>query len=139
MFRYSLLAAVCLSALVGCGSKSNSVTGKVTFNGQPVTGGSVTFLPISVSEGEPTSAGKPAAANVDANGTYKMAPGGDSGGAVQGKHRVIYSPPVTEMPAGVELKPGQGPPPSPFDGLKPKLETVDVKAGHNTIDVELTK
>jgi hypothetical protein len=131
MKRTLLLAVVCLATLTGCGGKTNSVSGKVTHNGQPVTGGSITFLP----QGE----GKPAAANVDASGNYKMTPSGDTGGAVVGKHRVTYSAPVAELPAGTELKPGESPPKSPFDGLKPKEEVIDVTAGSNTIDIELVK
>ena len=82
---------------------------------------------------------KPAAANVDASGNYTMSPSADTGGAVTGQHRVTYSAPVMPYPEGVEVKPGQGPPPSPFDGLKPKEEFVEVKAGSNTIDIELVK
>lgn len=139
MFRYLILGALGLSALAGCGSKTNAVTGKVTFNGQPVTGGSLTFLPASGSEGASASLGKPAVGIVDSTGAYKIVPGADSGGAVAGQHRVVYSAPVTELPPGTELKPGQGPPPSPFDGLRPKVDMVEVKAGSNTIDFELTK
>jgi hypothetical protein len=129
--RTLLLAVVCLAALTGCGGTTNSVSGKVTHNGQPVTGGSITFIP----SGE----GKPAAATVDASGNYKMTPSGDTGGAVVGKHRVSYSAPVMELPAGTELKPGESPPKSPFDGLHSKDEFVEVKSGSNTIDIELVK
>jgi hypothetical protein len=134
-----LLAAFSVIVMTGCGSKSNAVTGKVTYNGQPVTGGSLTFLPVTSSAGDPQAAGKPAAANVDSAGNYKLIPGGDSGGAAKGMNRVVYSAPVSDIPAGVELQPGQGPAPSPFDGLRPKTETVEVKPGNNTIDIELTK
>jgi len=139
MFRYWLLGAMGLLALTGCGAKTNAVTGKVTFNGQPVTGGSLTFLPASASEGDTTSRGKPAVAIVEPDGTYQVKPGTDAGGAVNGPNRVLYSAPVADLPPGIELQPGQGPPPTPFDGLKPKQETIEIKAGKNSIDVELIK
>jgi len=139
MIRYALFAAVGLLALSGCGSKSNSIKGKVTFNGQPVTGGSLTFLPQADGASGGSEVGKPAAANVGADGSYSVVPGSDGGGAITGKNRITYSAPVAEPPPGVEYKPGQGPPPSPFAGLRPKQEMVDVKAGENKLDVELVK
>lgn len=132
MLRYCLFAAACVFFLAGCGSKANSVSGKVTFQGQPVTGGSITLAPES-------GGGKPAAANVQSDGTFAMEPGSDAGGAIVGRHRVQYSAPVTELPAGVELQPGQSPPASPFDRLKPKTDVVEIKAGKNELDIELVK
>ncbi|WP_425617674.1 hypothetical protein NA78x_001357 [Anatilimnocola sp. NA78] len=139
MIRYTLLATVGLLVLSGCGSKSNSVKGKVTFNGQPVTGGSLTFLPQVDGTSTGSEVGKPAVATVGSDGSYSVVPGSDGGGAIAGKHRVTYSAPVAETPAGVEYKPGQGPPLSPFHGLRPKEEMVEVKAGANTLDIELVK
>jgi hypothetical protein len=132
MFRISLFAAACLFFLAGCGSSVNSVAGKVSYQGQPVTGGSITLVPEA-------GGGKPAAANVQGDGTFAMAPGSDAGGAITGQHRVLYSAPVVELPAGTELKPGQSPPASPFDRLKPKTEIVNIQAGKNEIDIELVK
>jgi hypothetical protein len=131
MFRTSLLL-LALLLFTGCGAKTNTVVGKVSYQGQPVTGGSITLVPQA-------GAGKPAAADVQADGSFTMAPGSAAGGAIVGPHRVLYSAPVAEMPAGVELQPGQGPPPSPFDKLRPKAEVVEVKAGKNSLEIELTK
>lgn len=128
----SLFAAACLFFLTGCGSKANSVAGKVSYQGQPVTGGSLTLVPEA-------GGGKPAAANVQNDGTFAMTPGTDAGGAILGRHRILYSAPVTELPAGTELQPGQSPPASPFDRLKPKTEFVEIQAGKNEIEVELVK
>ncbi|WP_254512179.1 hypothetical protein [Anatilimnocola floriformis] len=131
MLRSSFVL-LALLILTGCGSKSNSVSGKVTFQGQPVTGGSITLLPQA---GE----GKPAAADLHSNGSFSMTPGSAAGGVTAGQNRVIYSAPVLEVPAGVELQPGQGAPLSPFAGLRPKNETVDITAGKNSLEIELTK
>lgn len=132
MLRYSLFAAACLLFVAGCGSSANSVTGKVTFQSQPVTGGNVTLIPE-------VGGGKPAAADIQADGTFKMAAGSETGGAIAGRHRVLYSAPVMELPAGTELKPGQRPPLSPFEGLRPSNEIVEIKGGQNNIEIELVK
>ncbi len=132
MIRISLFAAACLLFLAGCGSKENSVAGKVSFQGQPVTGGSITLVPAD-------GGGKPAAANVQSDGAFAMAPNSDAGGVIAGRHRVLYSAPVAELPPGTELQPGQSPPLSPFAGLKPKTELIDIKAGKNELEIELVK
>lgn len=132
MLRYFVLIAASLLFAAGCGAKASSVTGKLSFNGQPVTGGSITLVPQN-------GGSKPAAANVQPDGTFVMNPGTDAGGAMSGPHRVMYSAPVGELPPGVELQPGQSPPASPFQGLKPKNEVVEIKAGTNALEIELTK
>jgi hypothetical protein len=137
MHRYSFLLIAGLFFLAGCGAKTSTVSGKVTYQGQPVTGGSITLLPVG-GDGA-TSSGKPAAANVQPDGSFTMSAGTDAGGASRGQNRVLYSAPVTELPAGVELQPGQSPPASPFAGLRPTTEMVDVKAGRNSLEIELTK
>ena len=58
-------------------------------------------------------------------------------GAVVGKHKVTYTPPVMNFPEGKEPKPGESPPRSGFEGLVPKVAEVEVKPGPNTIDIEL--
>jgi hypothetical protein len=55
--------AVCLS-LSGCGSGNASVTGRVTFNGDPVSRGSITLLPAD-------GKGQPAGGNVE-NGSFSI-------------------------------------------------------------------
>lgn len=139
MHRHSLLLIAGLLFLAGCGAKTSSVSGKVTYQGQPVSGGSITLLPQGGGEGTPTDSGKPAAANVQADGSFTMSPGTDAGGASLGMNRILYSAPVAELPAGVELQPGQSPPASPFAGLRPTTEVVEVKSGKNVIEIELTK
>lgn len=117
--------------LPGCGGgDKGSVSGKVTYKGQAVTGGSLTFIPAGT--GNP---GKPATGEVKSDGTYVLGTNSASDGAAIGTHKVVYSAPVLE--AKRELKPGEGPPRSPFHGLTPKTVQVEVKAGSNTIDIEL--
>jgi hypothetical protein len=131
------LLAVTLS---GCGTGGEfgvaPVSGKVTHQGQPVTGGSLVFAPVPSSDGS-AKVGKPAAGEVQSDGSYKLSTYAASDGAVVGKHRVRYSPPQMPLPPGKTLQPGEGLPPSPFDGLVPKETQVDVKKGNNEIAIEL--
>jgi hypothetical protein len=127
----------------GCGGGSDNlatakVTGKVTYNNMPVTGGSVTFSPISSASGgtKPSMVGKPAAGVVGSDGTFSLSTYGSGDGAVVGKHRVSFSPPAVEIDEA-QHKEDSKPPVSPYAGLVPKTTEVEVKAGSNTIDIEL--
>ncbi|MFO0968040.1 MAG: hypothetical protein U0793_20995 [Gemmataceae bacterium] len=127
----SFWAVACLGCLAaaGCGSRGVSMTGKVTYKGDPVTGGFLTFAPQDVSD-KGTAAGAPVSVAIHDDGSFTASP------AVS-HCRVYYSPPVAEVTK--ELKPGEGPPASPYDGLVPKPDEVDIKAGSNTLDVELIR
>ena len=116
--------------LVGCGGRTGKMVGKVTFNGQPVTGGRLTFVPVP-KEGERTP-GLPASAEVKPDGSYEV-----GSGAVVGRLRLSYTPPPADWPPGVEPIPSVPPPQSPFTGAVPQVNEVEVKAGANTIDIEL--
>lgn len=128
-----LVGCLALGLATGCGGNASvaKVTGKVAYNGQPVTGGTLMFLPVA-KEGS-TEAGEPGVAAVEGSGIYTVSTGGGQDGAVIGKHRVVYTPP--------------GPPPKPpgdttvekmpFDNLVPKTTEVEVKPGKNEIEIEL--
>ena len=80
-----------MSLLTGCGGKYpvRPTTGKVVANGQPVTSGSVTFVPIGTS-GE-LEAGKPASGAIKPDGTFTLSTFNRFDGAIVGKHRVEYA------------------------------------------------
>lgn len=126
---------VCLVIAAGCGGGGSgdqataAVSGKVTRDGQPVAGGSVMFSPIGK--------GKPAAADVNQDGSYRLTTYRSGDGAIVGKHRVTFTPPPTAEIDEKEHKEGSPPPKSPYDGLVPKTAEVEVKSGSNTIDIEL--
>jgi hypothetical protein len=125
-------------ALSGCGSDEFPVvklTGKVTFQGQPVTGGSVVLAPIAAAGA--AKAGKPASGVIQADGSFVLGTQTKDDGAVVGRHRVSYSPPIAELPAGKTLEPGQSMPPSPYDGLTPREAEVEVKKGMKELTIEL--
>lgn len=132
-----LLATVGLiigATFLGCsqgGPATEPVSGKVIANGQPVTGGSLTFAPIT---DEPTAPTQPAVAIVNPDGTFKI-----EEGAVAGKHRLLYSAPSVEWQApdwdGKGAPPQ--PPKNPYAGLSPKNAEIEVKPGVNEVVVEL--
>ena len=59
--RRALLASLLLASVGGCsgggGPPSGGVTGKVTVDGQPVTGGSIRFYPVSADSKSKASGG----------------------------------------------------------------------------------
>lgn len=136
------LLAVCSVSTIGCnGGAANKpvakVKGKVTYNGQPVSAGTITFFPVA--SGKSSEAGLPARGVLNGDGTYELSTYGKGDGAIIGKHRVAYSAPSAETPVAPDGGHAQAPPPSPFEGLGPKVSEVDVTktADANTIDVEL--
>jgi len=121
-------------ATTGCGgggAATASVSGKVTYEGKPVTGGSIGFSPIGTGSGNP---GKAGGSTVQSDGTYTVSTYGEDDGAVIGKHKVSYTAPQGESPG-----PSKPPAPSPWDGLVPKTVEVEVVKGGSTIDIELVK
>jgi len=125
----SALGCVLSLALVGCGGGGSSVSGKVTYQGKEVDGGSVTFTPVAADSAK--NVGKPAGGKVE-NGKYKLADP-----LAAGKVRVTYTAPQASFPEGKDPKPGDEPPKSPYAGLVPKDSEVTVKAGSNTVDIDL--
>jgi hypothetical protein len=120
--------------LAGCGSSGAStapVKGKVTANGQPVTGGEITLTPAG--ELKATIAG----GTVGSDGTFVMTTEKEGDGAAIGKHTVSYSPPAMEQPEWD----GYGKAPetkvSPYANLVPKETEFEVKAGQNELNIEL--
>jgi hypothetical protein len=125
-----LLAVI---ALAGCdsGPQRGEVQGKVTFKGQPVKEGRVTFLN--------TTAGGSAEGQLQPDGSYTV-----SGGAALGDY-VVEIAPLMEMK---DTDPGKTPPslveknatdiPRKYrqQGTSPLKATV--KAGKNKIDFEMT-
>lgn len=137
-FGLSLTLVAC-AALTGCGdgTTKSTVTGTVTYNSQPVKGGSVTLTPIAAGEDGPLM--RPASGNVNPDGTFVLGTETTDDGASIGKHRVSYSPPDDsgERPEWD----GTGEPPkvqpSEYAGLVPKVLEFEVKSGENVLPIEL--
>lgn len=133
--------AVCLLGivlLVGCGGSlklaTGKVSGKVTHNGQPVTGGTITLVPIAKKDVK--EAGLSARCAIQSDGTFKASTYGQFDGAVIGKHTVVFSPPSVETPVVADGAHAQTPPPQ-YAGLTNDVTNFEVKAGDNTIDIKL--
>jgi hypothetical protein len=130
-----LAALIAIVALLGCGDSGGKstakVSGKVTSGGQPVTEGNIRFTPLATGG----DAGMPASGKIEPDGSYTLSTYGTNDGAVVGKHRIDYEEKVFEG----TLQPGESPPASPYAGTKPNPAEVEVKAGSNTIDIDLAK
>ena len=138
-----IFSVALLIGLAGCsgGQPTAKVSGKVTHDGQGVTGGLVTFAPVASGSGA-MSAGKGATGQVQADGTYVLSTEKPGDGAVIGRHKVTYLAAAAPAPAASGSEPGkhdETPAPSPLQGLIPKEPEVEVKAGENTINIELVR
>ena len=98
--------AVCAVLLGGCGdSKAGSVSGTVTFAGQPVTAGAITFIPLD--------GASPTAGGIVTDGHYSVkVPVGDMKVVINGTkvigHKKIYNTADSPtMPVTQELLPAK--------------------------------
>ena len=130
---------VCLLGAIGCsdnGHRMGKVSGEVSYEDILVPEGTVTFYPIG--------RGRPAIAQIQADGTYVLSTFAKGDGAPLGKYRVTIEarritnrPPKTENPKP-DFKPE-------FEWLVPQeyssTESSDLNAivedDHNTIDFDL--
>ena len=85
--RLGLIVVLVLVGVVGCNDKPGTaptlkVTGTVTYNGEPVEGASVAFIPEN---------GRPASGTTDASGKFTLSTFESGDGAVLGKHTVAIS------------------------------------------------
>lgn len=134
LMAVTMLGAVAM--ISGCGQSGparSPVAGKVTLDGQPVKGGSLTFAPITTEANAPSA---PVIAKVKDDGTFEVA-----GGAVAGKQRVMYDPPPSGWVAPEWDGKGAPPqePPSPYANMAPKNAEVDFTSTANDITIELQK
>jgi hypothetical protein len=133
----SLNAGIALAAallLVGCGSSGKGkVSGTVTFAGEPVAGGSVSFAPVIGPVAEPATAApaRVATGAVRSDGSFSLSTDTDEDGALIGRHEVVYTPPSV---GGESADPAAK---SLYHGLVPREGHVEVKGGVNTFTIEL--
>jgi len=139
--HFSLLAAA-LAVIVstGCGSdapKSVPVTGKVTYNGQPVTSGTVMLVP--------QDSGYGATGQIQPDGTFVLTSFKQGDGAAPGNYTVTIQVFPDEEASGAELglpgaEFGQGKkPPIPLSYMDPattKLRAL-INDGETELDLKL--
>ena len=161
---FSILAMLALLGLMlnGCSKgpsrpKTYSVSGTVTFNGQPVDGATVVFVPKALGTGGAAAPQGPqvATGETDAQGRYSLGTFAKGDGAIPGEYLVkVFKYPKPATPAGTssggeeEYRPPEEnapPPPAPKNMLPEKYAneqtsglsfTVEPKA--NTFDISLT-
>ena len=125
--------AVLLLFTAGCGErvKLGRVSGKITYKGQPVPTGTITFLP--------TSTGPPASAGIRPDGTYTLETVDIGTGAVVGKHTVMITALQDSPAVGAEERTPLPPPiiPVKYGNTSTSGLTADVQEGDNTIDFDL--
>lgn len=126
-----------LAATAGCGSRLplGEVTGRVTFNGEPVTKGTVIFQ---------ASYGPQAVGGLDEQGNYRLNMPTVGEGAIVGENVVSIMPPTDIAIIGMPEYPG-APPKVRFDNIPEKFRrpqtsglTREVKPGSNVFDFELS-
>ncbi len=130
------LAACCISAAVvlafaGCGGGGNpvgSVSGTVTFQGQPVTEAQVSF--------RSSETGKGNIATLDESGRFEL-----PAALEVGTYTVSVTPPAPPAP---DMDAGPQPPPKPYDNIPQIYRSemnsplkADVKEGENAFTFEL--
>lgn len=132
-----------LSSMIcfGCSSGEDKrptapVSGKMSFQGNPVTGGSLTFSPIMMT-GNKETPGSAAFGNIEPDGSFTLTTYKKGDGAIVGKHRVTFGPPGAPPIDEKEHSENSKPVISPYYGLMPKVAEVEVKSGDNKIDIEL--
>lgn len=125
-YRAKCVAARLLSAslalFVGCadGPELANVTGKVTYNGKPVIGATIYFIPLDD--------GKQSIGYTDDDGQYELQYTLQRSGALIGRHRI-----------SIQIFPRKGIEPVPVPakyGGSSEVQ-VDVVSGSNRFDIEL--
>lgn len=129
------LAALAVLALLpaGCGQKTKlgRVSGRVTYKGQPVPNGAITFLP------DPS--GPPATAPIQPDGTYTLQTPDVGEGALVGQHAVMIMALRVGPAMGPEERDPLPPPiiPIKYGNTSTSGLTAEVREGENTIDFDL--
>ena len=109
--RPTLAFAVGLLALAlcpGCGSRSAprtiGVSGRVTYQGKPVTSGTIIFHPLKPAEGSPS---RPATGQLQSDGTYELSTFSPGDGAVPGEYGIsitsLLSGPTPDNPQAAKV------------------------------------
>ena len=133
MIRW-LLIALSTPLVVGCGSGLADVSGTVTYDGQPLSGGgdvrgTVTFYPTDGS-------GAPAIGILDQSGHYELSTGAEKG-AAPGSYSVAISATRVIIPEGGGTPSGRPITPRQYASAKASRLSAEVQPGRNTFDFAL--
>jgi hypothetical protein len=124
--RYSVGLLLFIGGLLGVSGcnqpKNGTVTGRVTFKGQPVPDAMVIFMP---------AAGPAAGAVTKADGTYELTSRVSGDGVVTGSCKIGIYPANMEKPTR--------PVPNKFHDPETSGLTAEVVPGPNVVDLDLTE
>jgi major membrane immunogen (membrane-anchored lipoprotein) len=156
MYRrcFGLMAMMGLVAIVGCGSDDGlgdryAVKGKVTYKGEPLKQGKISFYPVTP---DPKGINSGAFGNIE-NGTYSLSTRGDDDGAFPGEYTVsIVARDVDMSKAAANVKGGvfkqddvskayrtaKSLIPQKYEVAETSGLKASVKSSSNSIDFELT-
>jgi hypothetical protein len=122
--RRQLSLVLCLGLLLGCGGGPPRpvapVSGKVTFNGEPLPTGTLIFMP--------QAGGPPATGAIGNDGSYKLTTFSDDDGAVPGTHTVM----ISALKENGDFSPQTELLPQKFGTEKSGL-TAEIKADENNV------
>jgi hypothetical protein len=139
------------AALIGCGGDPNKpklgrVSGKVTYNGQSVSKGVVSFVP---SGGPGAQTGQSAAGEIGSDGSYALTTFEQGDGAVLGEHTVLVQAreddpaiqgkgmPIPDSKGQLKIKPAKSLVPEKYATTEKSPLRFTVKEGSNVFDIEL--
>jgi hypothetical protein len=131
---WSVLTLTCMITL-GCGGgdfDTAAVRGTITYEGKPVTEGTIDFLPVP-GTGEKMQ-GKPSSAKISADGTFIGSTYEDRDGVIPGMKRITYSAPLPE-----DSRESVNSKPSPFAGLVIEPSEIEIVKGKNDLAFTLKK
>ena len=144
--RGRFLCGTTLVLALGCGGGERReglapVTGRITYNGQPVPAGQIYLYPV---DGNRQSSG-----SIEADGKYVLTSYKSGDGALIGKHRVVIdaTQPVGPLPDPDDIEAMKAGPPRPpkrilpsqyYDQARTPLEA-EVKDENNVIDFPISK
>jgi hypothetical protein len=94
------IVLVAALAAASCGNGPVPVRGRVTLDGTPVAGATVTFVPVG-------PRGHPASAPTDANGVFRLTTFKQEDGALRGEYKVIVTK-SDALPPPPAAEPGNG-------------------------------
>lgn len=136
-FLISAAMGLAIWSAAGCSSRTADypplglISGKVTFNGQALSGVIVTFQPVE--------SGRPSSGTTDADGRYTLEFTEVAKGAMVGRHDVSFEKPPTEeeLTSADSIKRSRKP--TAIAAALSRRTSCEVSPGRTTFDIELSK
>jgi hypothetical protein len=150
-FKRHLVLVASAAILAGCGGdpdlpKLGKVSGTVTYKGQPVTKGLVTFVPAG---GAGAQTGQSATGEIQEDGSFTLSTFENNDGAVLGEHIVVVQSreddpalegqgmPIPDARGRLKIKPPKHLVPEKYGTSTKSPLRHTVEAGSNTFTIEL--